>query len=259
MKRIQFMELEDQEWLPEGIRDAMTDYLQAAIRVGRAYNPILPRLKNALDENKSLQIVDLCSGGGGPWSTLLPELPAQVTVRLTDRYPNESAFRHLQTGTAQRIRMHPDPVDATAVPDELVGFRTLFSSFHHFTPGQAHSILCDTVGKKQGIGIFEATHRSLPAVLIMLLTPLLVLLLTPSIRPFRLSRILWTYLIPIVPLFVLFDGIVSCLRTYTPDELQSMVSDLPPPANDYHWEIGEERPKKGVLPITYLIGYPLAR
>ena len=31
-----------------------------------------------------------------------------------------------------------------------------------------------------------------------------------------------TYLLPIVPLAVLFDGFVSCLRTYTPAEIRDL-------------------------------------
>ena len=44
----------------------------------------------------------------------------------------------------------------------------------------------------------------------------IVLLVTPLIRPFTLSRILWTYLLPLVPLTCWWDGIVSQLRAYTP-------------------------------------------
>ncbi len=66
MKRLHLSELNDQEWLPASIRDAMTDYLQYAIRVGRPYALILPRLQYALQQTQSRQIIDLCSGGGGP-------------------------------------------------------------------------------------------------------------------------------------------------------------------------------------------------
>lgn len=53
----------------------------------------------------------------------------------------------------------------------------------------------------------------------------------------------------------MFDGLVSCLRTYTPDELKELTQDLDKAA-DYTWDIGLE--PLGSLPvgITYLIGYP---
>jgi len=49
------------------------------------------------------------------------------------------------------------------------------------------------------------------------------------------------------------DGVVSCLRTYSPVELEAMVESLDAPG--YEWEIGVER-KLSPLPITYLIGHP---
>ena len=57
---------------------------------------------------------------------------------------------------------------------------------------------------------------------VTLLAPIVVLLLTPAIRPFRWSRLFWTYVIPAVPALVLFDGIVSCLRIYSPEELRAL-------------------------------------
>jgi hypothetical protein len=88
----------------------------------------------------------------------------------------------------------------------------------------------------------------------MLLTPLVVWLVTPAIRPFHWARLLWTYLIPVVPLVVLFDGIVSCLRTYTVAELEEFTTGVS--QSGYEWEIGEERAKGMLAPVTYLIGYP---
>ena len=76
---------------------------------------------------------------------------------------------------------------------------------------------------------------------------------TPLIRPFRWSRLLWTYLIPIIPLVLLFDGVVSCLRTYRPQELREIVENLT--AIAYQWEMGEHSGASGKLAITYLIGH----
>jgi hypothetical protein len=58
----------------------------------------------------------------------------------------------------------------------------------------------------------------------------------------------------LVPLVSLFDGLVSCLRTYSVQELRRTVEGLD--AKDYQWEIGELKSKAGPIPITYLIGVP---
>ena len=255
MKRLHLFEIHDQEWCPPTIRDAETDYLQLVIAKTKPYRAMVPVLAAALERTGARQVLDLCSGAGGPWSWLRPVLAERgvnVSVCLTDKYPNVGALDRSNHLADHGIRYHPQPVDAMRLGDELVGFRTMFSSFHHFRPEQARAILADAVEKKQGIAVFEGTRRSLLALVLMLLVPLIVLISTPFIRPFRWSRLIWTYLIPIVPLLSLFDGLVSCLRTYTCDELRELVTGL----DDYDWEIGEEPSRQGPIPVTYLIGLP---
>ena len=259
MKRFQIFEIEDQVWLPNSIRDALTDYLQFVIDRTQPYAPILAQLENALEQTRARQIVDLCSGGAGPWLSLKSVLlqSRSVKVLLTDKFPNVEAFRRAAALSDGVIEFTVESVDATNVPDEMLGFRTLFTSFHHFRPAEARAILSDAVRKNQGIGVFEATHRSALAILLMFVTPFLALAFTPFIRPLRWSRLFWTYLVPVVPFIILFDGIVSCLRTYTPAELETLSAEASL-GTQYKWEIGEQRGKRQPLPVTYLLGYPTA-
>lgn len=255
MKRYHLIEIHEQTWCPAMIRDAVTDYLQYVIKIGNAYQPIFQKLTGALKSVNSRKVVDLCSGGGGPWIGFKKELSAELPqseVVLTDLYPNLDAFQKLKSDNG--LEFSAESVNVLDVPENLKGFRTMFSSFHHFQPEQARGILRDAVGKDCGIGIFEATPRNIKPLILMLLTPLIALFLTPGIRPFRWSRIIFTYLIPIIPLVICFDGIVSVLRTYTPDELLQMASDAD--RENYVWEAGEEKSPKTPVPVVYLIGYP---
>jgi hypothetical protein len=59
----------------------------------------------------------------------------------------------------------------------------------------------------------------------------------------------------VVPLVSLFDGLVSCLRTYSVQELRELTEGLG--TNDYQWDIGELKCTAGPIPITYLIGLPV--
>jgi hypothetical protein len=145
-------------------------------------------------------------------------------------------------------------MDATQIPDELDGFRTIFSSFHHFEPREAREILQDAVNKRRGIGIFEAGGRRIVTLLLTFLIPIGTLLLTPCLRPFRWSRLVWTYVLPVIPFVLWFDGIMSCLRTYSLQELAELTSGLT--AHGYEWKIGQESGGLFPVPITYLIGYP---
>ena len=256
MKRCHLVELEDLLWWPRTFRDAATDYLVAAIRLGKVYNGLVPRLAAAVRESGATQIVDLCSGGGGPWPDLLPALRASgvdVQVCLTDKYPNSAALYRV-AGTTTGVTVEEQSVSATEVPDRLPGFRTVFTAFHHFRPDDARSILAAAVRDREGIFIAEPGPRSAAALATQTIVPLGVLLLTPMIRPFRWSRLFWTYLVPVLPLAILFDGVVSCLRMYTPDELLAMGREVG--GDEYTWEAGFERLAGAPLPTPYLIGLP---
>jgi hypothetical protein len=262
MRRVQFIELHEQPWFPSSLRDEITDALQFGLNLLKTYAPIAPLLQKALDSTGSRSVVDMCSGSGGPWLDLSRELqsqllqgnpPSQVShIWLTDKYPNLSALENAGAVSENRITYYPDSVDAMKVPSELKGFRTMFSSFHHFSPEEARAILQNAVDAGEGIAIFESTRRAPLTVGLMFAWSLMLFVCTPWIRPFRWSRLLWTYLVPIIPLVLLFDGVVSCLRTYRPRELRAIVDELA--ASEYQWEIGELA--NGRVPVTYLIGYP---
>ena len=259
MKRLHLIEIHDQDWCPRAVRNAETDYLQFTIAATKPYAAIVSILATALQRTGAQQVLDLCSGAAGPWLWLHPVLAERgvnVSVRLTDKYPNREAFGRSSCPKDQAITYHSQPVDATGVPGELPGFRSMFTAFHHFRPEQACAVLADAVRKGQGIAVFEATQRNaLALVLTALLVPLMVLFMTPFIRPFRWPRLLWTYLIPLLPIVTLFDGLVSCLRTYSVQELHDLTARMEP--SDYHWEIGTVKGKTAPIPITYLIGVPI--
>jgi hypothetical protein len=256
VRRFHLFEIEDQPWCPASVRDGATDYLQFVLAKTQPYRAIAARLADAIRSTGDSQVIDLCSGAGGPWLELLPHVSAGLStplkVVLTDCYPNIQAFQRIHMQSKGKISYIEQPVDACSVPESLPGFRTLFSGFHHFGPQNAVRILKDTTSKGHGIGIFEATERRTPSIIGMLFVPLIIAAVTPAIRPFHWHRLLWTYLLPVIPLVGLFDGIVSCLRTYTVQELKEMVK----PFADYKWDIGLERLPGMPSPVTYAIGYP---
>lgn len=259
MARVHLVEIEDQSWCPELLRDATTGLLELFLRVGNHYAAIVPRLVDALRAARATEVIDLCSGGGGPWPSLLSQLgsdgPHQVV--LTDKFPNVAAAEQLSRASGGRIRMEARSIDARHVPDDLQGFRTLFTSLHHFRPSDAQAILGDAFSRKVGIGAFEFTERSPAALFAFLFTPLAVLISLPFVRPFRWSWFVLTYVVPVIPLMALFDGVVSCLRTYSPAELRNLVETLR--SDEYIWEIGQQRIWWSPVPVTYLLGYPVAR
>lgn len=253
MGRIHLFEFEDQQWFPTFLRNYGTDFLQFLSNKTKMYKPIIPIIRKGLEKSDINQIIDLGSGGGGGliWlnSELIEEVP-DLKIILTDFYPNIPAFE-LTKKTANNFDYVATPVDARKVPKDLKGLRTQFLSLHHFKPNDAKQILQNAVESKSSIAVFEAQERSIASFIAMLLSPLSVLFSTPFIRPFKFGRIVFTYLIPIVPLFVLWDGIVSSLRTYSVKEMNELVASLKG-TEEYNWEIDKVKSGPGV--VLYLLG-----
>ncbi len=202
--------------------------------------------------------MDLCSGGAGPWRRLAGALaeagrPAP-RVRLTDKYPNVAAFEQASAESGGRLDFVAESIDATSVPASLTGVRTLFSSFHHFPPEAARSILRDAAVKGAPIGVFEFTERSLFAFGGMLFAPLVALLVVPFLRPFSIWRGLSCLPVPFVPVVATWDGLVSNLRTYSPRELERLVAEIDVPG--YRWETGRVPGRRNGIAVTYLLGLP---
>jgi hypothetical protein len=255
--RLHLFELEDQSWFPATVRDLATDYLHFVETTFALHRPVLPLLGQALQATKRRHVIDLCSGGGGPIPPLQRDLAAQgiaVSFTLTDRFPNVPAFERVAAVAAGKIALFNEPVDARAVPSQLSGFRTMFNAFHHFRPVDAIAVLRDAAQAGEPIGIFEIPERRPCTIAPLLLTPLLVALATPFIRPFRWRRLLWTYLVPLVPLTCWWDGLVSQLRAYTPKELEELASAVA--IDKYSWRAGQVPISPTPGKLTYLLGFP---
>lgn len=257
MKRLHLFEFEDQSWFPDIIRNYMTDFLRhVTIQMGLE-KPIIALIRDTFKQTGETKILDLCSGSGGLLVAIQDVIDKQhaekIPVHFTDKYPNHSALASLCEKSPTIRTFEKESVDAISVPGSLAGLRTFFSAFHHFRPDAAKNILRNIVESKSSIAIFEVSRRSLVGLIPMLLSPLAVLLYTPFIKPFKWSRLLLTYVIPAVPFFVMWDGIVSALRTYSVQEMKDLVKTIN--AQKYQWSIGRCSAPLGHK-VSYLIGYP---
>jgi hypothetical protein len=252
--RLHLFEWEDQVWFPASLRRAMTSYLAAAYGVTPLPKFWAERLSALMKPNQTTDIVDLGSGSGGPMPRVVKELGETgfaVRVTLTDLFPESNAGLFIQDDQ-NPIGYWPEPVDAANVPPSLRGIRTMFASFHHLPPQRAHEVLQDAFEQRQTICIFEGSVRAPAAVASMLLVPLLVLLLTPKVRPVSWVQIVFTYLVPILPLLIFWDGVVSQLRTYSVKELKELIQGLQSP--EYCWETGLMQVPSMPVGLPYVIG-----
>jgi len=256
LKRRQLFEWNDLPWIPDSFRSFLTDFLNYILICRQPFLPAVYLLLRALRYSKSDTIVDLCSGQGGPWPKLLPLMQnkyksaKQLKVTLTDKYPASSRYNQIHWHPS--LRYYPQSVDATAIPSSLTGMRTIFNGFHHFNEQEAKKILRNSVEQDQVIVIFEMLQRNWIHVLLSFLMPLVVLVVTPRIRPFRWHRLIFTYIIPIAPLLIFWDTLISTLRCYHPDEFMQLATSVDDVK--FQWESGSYN-YRGIA-VSYFLGYP---
>lgn len=254
MRRIHALEWEDLRWFPASWRDFGTDYLRFVATQSNLYNSVVPLIKKGLQSIGSPNWVDCASGGGSSLILLAKALHREfpdLKITLTDYYPNTRAFQRTQAELKDVIEFEKQPVNAMEMPRHLHGrFITLFGAFHHFRPDDARKILQNAVDTQSPIAIFEPVGRNAISWFSMLFVILNVLLFTPFIRPVRWKVLPFIYLIPLVPLYILWDGIASILRTYSEKEMKELVASLRH-SDTYQWEIGKTA---GALSVQYLLG-----
>jgi hypothetical protein len=274
--RWHLFEIHDLESCPALIRESVQDNLAFAWRFedhmlvkNCAAKQAAPILIDALKRAGTDEILDMCSGGGGPFDTLaqLDELKTAVSkFTLTDLYPNLDAFKRLAAKHPGRIGFSEKSVDATACDygraTQKHYLRTMCASMHHMSEDLLVGILADCVAKNDAFAAIEITSRSVVSIAILpvgspLLTFIAWFLTFSSMRSWEsaFKRFVFTFLIPIIPLVFVFDGFVSCLRTYTPEEFMRLARKADPD-NKYEWTVKEQILDGLYVPMISYIGIP---
>jgi hypothetical protein len=194
-----------------------------------------------------MPITDLASGSGGPWihfTNLLSKQRCNKTIFLSDNPPiNNNKYT---------LHYHPQPIDILDKHTWPEGAFTLFTALHHLSPQQVDKFLNEIVHTNKPIFIAEFTERKWSRILGMLLSPIIVAIDTPQIKPVLFSRLLFTYAIPLIPIIYLWDGAVSHMRSYTIKELQRFAQQHS--TSDYQFEVIDLYHKSYRMRLTGLVG-----
>ena len=215
------------------------------------------RLIKQLDETlPTYTFIDFCAGGGGPTPSIArvvnSHLQSQgqkpVDFVLTDLHPNVEAWQAVAEENPH-VRYIGKSVDASNAPELLVKrddgkkvMRLFNLAFHHFDDPLASAILKDTVEKSDGFAIFELQDRSLSSAVMNLIFGIGIILLAPvyAWRWRSPASLLFSWLIPILPFVLVFDGYVSSLRTRTPEEVETLLRGCGADTSEWEIQSGKE-------------------
>lgn len=269
MKRVHVFEFEDAKWFPPWLRISMTNVIIVLSRA-LGVTPVLAALvSRVLAEMKIDRIVDLGSGAGGVMPEVLERVRQspgleQTSLLMTDLYPNRDSVAAFDASDRPHLRYEANSVDATDLASVPRGLKTMVNSFHHMRPAQARQILESACESGQPLLVYEFGENKMPFALwciaLPIALPLVALsccLLTPFVRPFTIRQFLFTYVIPLIPIFYAWDGQASMPRLYGFDDLDELLeglgsSDYP----NYRWEKGHATAPNGRKGGAYLLGLP---
>jgi len=136
----------------------------------------------------------------------------------------------------------PQPVDATDPPIAVTSlsspdghsadgefasdtrvFRLYCLSFHHFDDVLAQKVLESTMATADGFAIIELQDRKLGS-MVLIFGHIVYMFATTLFYFWRDPlQLLLTYIIPVLPAVVTFDGLVSCLRTRNFKEVMALI------------------------------------
>ncbi len=265
MKRVQLFEFEDFQWFPSFLRTSMTNLIVVINKMMGVSDVLAKFISDISKDHPVTHIVDLGSGAGGAMPEVQQKLAIDYQVNthltLTDLYPNADALKKFNHEGNTNLTYNTSSVDATKLDQTPKGLKTMINCFHHMRPEQAKAILTSAKESKEPILIYELTENKMPLLLWWLLLPLsltiliiMSLFMTPFVKPLTWKQIVFTYFIPIIPIFYAWDGQASMPRLYSFDDLDELLKGLDDPG--YTWSKGYAYDKDGKKSGTYLMGLP---
>lgn len=226
MKRKQAPQITNASWFPDFLRRCVYEFMTWFVNKVNAAQPFMPVIEEGLQHADKIVVIDKKCGAG-----------FETVDRLIDD-KIERVFVNAENFTASEE-----------------GLYLSVNSFHQFSVDEAKDILKQISQNKQPVVIVEGNNDSLWQVFGMtVIVPLTVLLTAPFVKPFRFERIIFTYLIPVLPLVTFFDGFMALFKLYAPKDLEELTASIK--TDGYYWRYGKLDNGRGGK-IIYLIGYPV--
>ncbi len=248
LPRLQLFEFNDAPWAPPLLKDTLIETLSRMIRWGHLMDGLVEPLMGCLEAAGTTKVLDLCAGAGGPALALSEALSRrghEVEFLMTDLQPQVAAWEAVSAQAPGRLRFVRESVDATQIPPGLGEghVRLVVNAMHHFPPGLAAEVLRGACRDAPGVFIAENLVRNPLSFAAMAPTGIAALLADPLLaKDRRLKRALLTWFSPVSLAVSAWDGTVSSMRIYEPEELREMVADLP----GWRWSTGYYSHSRGL-------------
>ena len=228
MKRKQVPQISNLSWFPNFLREDIHGFMTWFVNKVNAAQPFLPVIEEGLHYADKIVVVQMQFGAG--FETVDPLIDSKINRSFVDR----KNFKAREEG-----------------------LYLIVNSFHQLKPEEARNMLAEISEKGYPVAVLEGNNDSLwQGFGMLVIVPLTVILTAPFVKPFRFSRIIFTYLVPILPLITMIDGFLALFKLYTPKDLDELVRQLT--TDNYTWKSGKIDNGRGGK-IIYLLGHPVKK
>ncbi|KAL0934178.1 uncharacterized protein CTRU02_210977 [Colletotrichum truncatum] len=277
--RFHLFEIDDQPWFPSFLRAHVQEALHATwvnqfpvLQTASPARIAAQILQHTLGSRlASYTFIDFCAGSGGPTPAIERAVNRHLTTQkqpnvnfvLTDLYPNPESWARA-AAKSDHIGYEPKSVDAANAPRDLLAsygdngkkvFRLFNLAFHHFDDPLATAILKNTLETSDGFAIFELQGRDLYSILMPAILGIGTFLMAPIFawKLRSLTALIFTYLIPILPFVLVFDGYISALRTRTPEEVKALMRSCGARMDGWEVKSGRETHMPGIGYVNWIV------
>ena len=226
MKRKEAPQFLNQPWVPEYLKNMVREFMTWFVGKIGAAKPFMPVIEEGLSHTKSRTILNIEHTNGAGIETVLPYLDSDIVIK---------------------------PAVLDTPQEAQKGLYLSVNGFHQLGKEEASRLLTKAATSGNPIAVVEGNNDSLWQVVGMtIFVPLTIILTAPLVKPFRLGRILITYLIPILPIMTMLDGCMALFKLYAPADLDELVRSIQVP--NYQWKSGKIDNGRGGK-IIFLLGF----
>ena len=229
LKRYEGRELADMRWCPQVLRDGEMDFLAFFTVFSGFREPAYRSIARMIEVTGEDRVVELCAGSGfGGLKMLgrLAELARRPSLELlmTDLRPSR-IWPKIEAlgGKALSFRV----VEALQALREERGVFVMFAALHHLSPDEIASLVRSAAENGTPLVSVDYFQRGrLVDLLPLLAGPLLMVLTAPLVFPFSVKRLVLTWIVPVLPVLLLVDTLLTIQRSYRVDELKRIVEGV---------------------------------
>ena len=210
------MEIHQLDWIPGFLKQRQLEQILPILRAIHFDRKLLALFNRLKEKTKAKEFLDLGSGAGNVVEFLVRNTEGPYTYAISDLQPCLKSYDEIKHRNQGRIDFVPYSVDLCQADGILKNKAvTIITTFHELDRREAQKAINNLLGYSKGFLIAEPIDKSAGQLFRLPWIVLYFWLVPLWTKPRTFSRLFFTWLVPVLPLFHMHDGLISLLRSYT--------------------------------------------